>query len=144
MVAGFAMLATETLVPGFFLLFFGIGAVFMGFFQLVFPGVPLWIELLIFLSVSTLWLGLFRQKLIAYMHEQKPPKKVDEIAGEVAVALETIGAGKIGKVELRGAAWNAMNVGDQGIDTSARCQVERVNGLTLEVRPMLNGALWNL
>jgi membrane protein implicated in regulation of membrane protease activity len=32
MVAGFLMLATETLVPGFFLLFFGIGAVFMGFF----------------------------------------------------------------------------------------------------------------
>jgi inner membrane protein len=136
MVAGFAMLATETIVPGFFLLFFGMGAVFMGFFQLVFPGVPLWIELLIFLAVSTLWLGLFRRRLIAYMHKQTPPKKVDEIAGEMAVALETIAPGQIGKAELRGATWNALNLGDRAIEASVRCRVDRVQGLTLEVRPM--------
>lgn len=134
MVAGFIMLATETLVPGFFLLFFGIGAVFMGFFQLVFPGVPLWVELLIFLSVSSLWLGLFRKRLIAYIQKRNPPKKVDSIEGEMAVATSSIAPSAIGKAELRGCAWNALNLGVEAIAPGQRCRVEKMDGLTLHIR----------
>ena len=90
MVLGFALLAAEALTPGFFLLFFGIGAVFMGFFQLLIPGVDLWIELLIFLSVSSLWLALFRRRLIQYMEKRNPPKRVDSIEGETAAATELV------------------------------------------------------
>lgn len=136
MVAGFIMLATETVVPGFFLLFFGVGAVFMGFFQLLFPGVELWIELLIFLSVSSLWLALFRRRLIAYIERKRPFKKVDSIEGETAVALEDLFPSRIGKAELRGTSWNASNLGDIQISKGQRCMVERMEGLTLFVRAM--------
>jgi inner membrane protein len=136
MCAGFLLLALETVTPGFFLLFFGFGAVFMGFFQLLIPGVPLWVELLIFIGISTLWLALFRRRLIAYMEKRNPPKQVDQIAGESAVALEDIGPSKIGKAELRGACWNAMNSGETPIAKDARCVVERIDGLTLRVRAM--------
>ncbi len=136
MVAGFIMLATETLVPGFFLFFFGIGAVFMGFFQLVFPGVPLWIELLIFLSVSTAWLAMFRGRLVAYIEKRNPPKKVDSIEGETAVATEDIAPGQVGKAELRGASWNALNLGSAPVLKGQRCKVEKMDGLTLKIRAM--------
>ena len=136
MVAGFLMLATETLVPGFFLLFFGIGAVFMGFFQLLFPGVPLWIELLIFLAVSTAWLAMFRGRHIAYLEKRNPPKKVDSIEGETAVATEDIAPGQVGKAELRGASWNALNLGTVPVLKGQRCQVEKIDGLTLKIRAM--------
>lgn len=134
MVAGFLLLALETVTPGFFLLFFGAGAVFMGFFQLLIPGVELWVELLIFLSVSSLWLGLFRRRLIAYMEKRNPPKKVDSIPGEMAIALEDLLPARIGKAELRGSCWNALNIGPDTIAKSDRCVVDHVEGLTLHVR----------
>lgn len=134
MVAGFIMLATETLVPGFFLLFFGIGAVFMGFFQLLFPGLPLWMELLIFLAMSTLWLAMFRGRLVAYIEKRNPPKDVDSIEGQTAVATEDIAPGQVGKAELRGASWNALNLGAAPLSKGQRCQVEKMDGLTLQIR----------
>jgi len=134
MVGGFLMLATEIFTPGFFLLFFGIGAVFMGFFQLLIPGVALWIELLIFLGVSTLWLALFRRRLIAYIEKKNPPKVVDSIQGEMAVALEEIGPAQIGKAELRGSTWNALNLGEAVVVKNQRCLVEKMDGLTLHIR----------
>jgi membrane protein implicated in regulation of membrane protease activity len=136
MVAGFVMLATEMLLPGFFLLFFGMGAVFMGFFQLLFPGVALWVELLIFLAVSTLWLAMFRGRLVAYIERRNPPKKVDSIEGEIAVAVEELAVGGIGKAELRGASWNALNVGESVIAQGQRCTVTKMDGLTLHLRGM--------
>ena len=136
MVAGFIMLATEMVVPGFFLLFFGIGAVLMGFFQLLVPGVELWVELLIFLTMSSLWLALFRRKLVAYMEKKNPPKTVDSIQGEFALAIEDIEPGQINKAELRGASWNALNLGATVIVKGQRCRVELMDGLTLHVRSM--------
>lgn len=136
MVAGFIMLATEMVVPGFFLLFFGIGAVLMGFFQLLVPGVELWVELLIFLSMSSLWLALFRRKLVAYIEKKNPPKAVDSIQGEFAMAMEDIAPGQISKAELRGSSWNALNLGVTVIVKGQRCRVELMDGLTLHVRSM--------
>ncbi len=135
MVAGFAMLAAETIVPGFFLLFFGVGAVFMGLFQLVFPGVPLWIELLLFLAVSSLWLSLFRSRLIQWFERRQPPKQVDRIEGETAIVLADIAPGAIGRAELRGASWNALNLGPATAPSGARCRVVKIDGLTLHIQP---------
>ncbi|MBZ2185232.1 MAG: NfeD family protein [Bryobacter sp.] len=135
MVAGFAMLAAETIVPGFFLLFFGVGAVFMGLFQLVFPGVPLWIELLIFLAVSSLWLALFRSRLIQWFDSRQPPKQVDRIEGETALVIADIPPGAIGKAELRGASWNALNLGPNTAPSGARYRVVKIDGLTLHIQP---------
>ncbi len=136
MVAGFLLLATEIFVPSFFLFFFGLGAVCMGLFQLVVPGVPLWVELLLFITISTVWLGLFRQRLIRYFEQRNPQKAVDSIAGEEAIALEDLAPGAIGKAELRGAAWNAKNLGEAVVSKGQRCQVEKIEGLTLHVRTM--------
>lgn len=133
MVAGCLMLAAEMFAPGLFLLFFGVGAVFMGLFQLVIPGVPLWIELLIFLGVSSLWLAVFRKRLVRYIEKRNPPKVVDSIAGEMAVALEDIAPQQLGKAELRGTSWNALNLGTTTIHKSAHCRVSRVEGLTLHI-----------
>ena len=108
----------------------------MGFFQLLIPGVDLWIEILIFLSVSSIWLALFRKRLIAYMERKNPPKRVDSIEGETAVALEDILPNGIGKAELRGSSWNTRNLGEVKIVKGQRCKVERMDGLTLHVRAM--------
>jgi membrane protein implicated in regulation of membrane protease activity len=49
--------------------------------------------------------------------------------------MEPIPTEGIGKVELRGAPWNAHNDGPRPIASGERCRVERVKGITLWVRP---------
>jgi membrane protein implicated in regulation of membrane protease activity len=40
----------------------------------------------------------------------------------------------MGRVELRGTVWSARNTGDAAIHAGQRCSVERVDGLTLDIR----------
>jgi hypothetical protein len=138
MVLGLILLACELLTPGgFYILFFGVGAIALGFLKLVgLTGLSLPVEGLLFVIVSVACLALFRKRVLAMF--QKPPvnDRIDEIAGETAVALDDIPAHAIGKVELRGTSWNAENAGESLIPRSARCRIDRVDGLTLRVRSL--------
>jgi membrane protein implicated in regulation of membrane protease activity len=50
------------------------------------------------------------------------------------VVGEALPAGGRARVQLRGADWDAVNVGDEEIAANGRARVERASGLTLEVR----------
>ena len=63
-----------------------------------------------------------------------PQTQVDSLVGETAVALEEIPAGGVGKAELRGSSWSARNLGESPIQLNQRVRVERIDGLTLDVR----------
>jgi hypothetical protein len=132
---GLALLAGEILTPGgFYILFFGAGAIAVGLLKLAGVSMGLAMEGLAFVAISITALVLFRRPLMQRFKPLAPEARADELTSEVAVALEEIGPRSRGKVELRGTAWNAQNLGDLMIVKSARCRVERVDGLTLEVR----------
>ncbi len=132
---GLALLAAELLTPGgFYILFFGAGAIAVGLLKLAGLAPGLAFEGLAFVAISILALVLFRRPLMERFRPLAPEIPVDELTSEVAVALEQIEGGARGKVELRGTTWNAQNLGQSIISKSARCRVERVDGLTLEVR----------
>jgi membrane protein implicated in regulation of membrane protease activity len=135
MIAGIALLGIEMLTPGgFFTLFFGAGAIAVGILGLIGwqPSVP--VQGLIFLAVSIVSLLLFRKPLVERFQRSIPQSKVDSLIGETAVAMEQIPAGGMGKAELRGSAWSARNVGASPIELKQRVRVERIDGLTLDVR----------
>lgn len=134
---GLALLAGELLTPGgFYILFFGVGAIVVGVLKLL--GIPMGLaaEGLAFVAISVLALMLFRRPLMEKFRPLAPEIPVDELTSEIAVALEAIAPNALGKVELRGTAWNAQNLGDRPIEKSARCRVERVDGLKLEIRAL--------
>lgn len=135
LVLGLALLVLEFASPGgFFLVFFGAGAVVMGLLSLL--GLELsfvWAGVL-FVAISVIALLLFRKPLLARFQHGMPKGKVDSMVGETAKALEEIPAGAIGTAELRGSSWTAHNIGDAAIARSSRCRVEKVEGLTLHVR----------
>jgi membrane protein implicated in regulation of membrane protease activity len=60
---------------------------------------------------------------------------VDSYIGETAHAVDAIEVNGVGKVELRGTSWSARNVGATPLPAGGRCMVEKVEGLTLLVRP---------
>lgn len=135
LLAGIALLVIEMLTPGgFFTLFFGAGALVVGLLGLLGwqPGIP--VQGILFLAVSVASLLFFRKPLMERFQKSIPNKQVDSLVGETAVALEDIPAGGMGKAELRGASWSARNLGDTPIQFKQRVRVERLDGLTLDVR----------
>jgi membrane protein implicated in regulation of membrane protease activity len=57
------------------------------------------------------------------------------MVGEVAVVLEEVPAGGVGKAELRGTSWSARSQATAPLPRGQHCRVEKVEGLTLWIRP---------
>jgi len=131
---GLALSALELTTPGgFYLIFFGVGALFTGVASLIGFGVPAWGEWLVFAVASIVMLLLFRRPILRMMQPTTPD--VDALVGETAVAMDTIEPGQVGRAELRGTAWSARNAHGLQLARGQRCRVERVDGLTLYLVP---------
>jgi membrane protein implicated in regulation of membrane protease activity len=118
---------------GFFIIFFGAGALVVGMFSAVGLAGPLWAQWLLFSVLSILSLVLFRDPLLRRVRASTPPLPVDRLVGDVAIALDDLPIGKVGRAELRGSAWTAKNEGTTTISKGQRCKVQRVDGLTLHI-----------
>ena len=128
---GLALLAVELMTPGgFFVIFFGIGALIVGLLTglgLIEAG---WLQWLLFSAVSIVSLLLFRKPLLEWMKQREPQRPpVDSLVGETAVVTEDLSPGGTGKAELRGTSWSVRSR-DQ-LRRGQRARVERVDGLTL-------------
>lgn len=131
---GLLLLLAELVTPGgFYIIFFGVGAVVVGVLSGFNAAGPLWLQVILFSTISVLALWLFREKLLR-LTQREPRQNIDSLIGETAVVVEEIAVNSIGKAEMRGTSWNARNVGEKSLAPGARCRVERVEGLTLFVR----------
>ena len=135
--AGLVLLGLELATPGgFFLAFFGVAAIVVG--ALVGAGLlePIWLQWLLFSVLSVVSVLVFRKPLLEWMKRREPVRPaVDSLVGETAVLTEDLPAGGVGRAELRGTTWSARGVDGGAITRGTRCRVERVDGLTLWLRP---------
>jgi inner membrane protein len=135
LLVGFALLAGELLTPGgFYVVFFGVGALLVGILVGLGVSGPQWTQWLLFSVFSIASLLLFRGRLLAWSRDSAPARAVDALVGEVATPLEDLPRRGVGKAELRGTAWTAYNADDRPLVKGQRCRVERVEGLTLWIR----------
>jgi membrane protein implicated in regulation of membrane protease activity len=131
---GLVLLLAEVLTPGgFFVVFFGAGAILVGVLKALGWGGPGWAEWLVFTVLSVASLALFRKPLMRRFNlgESKP---VDRLEGETALVTEDVAPGGVGKAEMRGASWTARTSSTAPLARGQRCKVERVEGLTLWLR----------
>ena len=131
-IVGFVLMAAETLHMGLFLIFFGLAAVLVGALTRFGLAGPEWVQWLIFSLVSIVSLALFRRPLLRVLRINER-KSMDTMIGETARAMDAIEINGIGKVELRGSPWKAVNVGDRPLSKGELCRVEQVEGLTIKV-----------
>lgn len=132
---GLVLMLAELLTPsGFFIMFFGLGALTVG----VLGGLGLvetgWVAWLLFTLTSLGYVTLFRAKAQRWF-QAPPPPDVDLLVGVLAVPQGTIEPGAVGRVEVRGTAWSGRNVGVSVLVPGQRCTVVNVDGLLLDVRP---------
>jgi membrane protein implicated in regulation of membrane protease activity len=135
LLAGLGLLGFELLTPGgFFILFFGLGALIVGALAGLGLTEPVWLQWLLFSLLSVGSLLLFRRRLLAWLQSPEARAAVG-LVGDVAVLLDDVPPGAVGKAELRGTAWSVRHDGPETLARGRRCRVERVDGLTLHVRP---------
>ncbi len=101
---GFFLLIVELLTPGgFYIFFFGVGAIIVGALDSLGWAGPDWTQWLLFSLLSVGCLLIFRRPLLRKLKPSKTDTPVDSLVGETAHAMEDIAAGGQGKAELRGA-----------------------------------------
>ena len=134
---GFALVMCELLTPGgFFFLFFGLGAVAVGALVWLGAAGPAWLQWFLFSLISIGFLVPLRGRLLRRMVAgDDAAARVDALVGQVAVLLDDLPPGEVGKAELRGTAWNARNEGERALRRGQRGRVTRVDGLTLWLQP---------
>jgi inner membrane protein len=131
---GIALLVVEMVTPGgLFALFFGAAALVVGALDALGIAGPSWLQWLLFAALSLVLVTVVRRRMRGALAGRHGP--VDALVGETAVLLEDLLPQGVARVELHGAPWQARSVVSQGLARGQRCRVERVEGLTLWVRP---------
>jgi membrane protein implicated in regulation of membrane protease activity len=135
LVLGLVLLGLEAITPGgFYVLFFGVGALVVGTAAGLGIGGPVWAQWLLFSGISVASLLLFRPYLLRATRSEERPDPIDTLEGEIATPLEDISPGAVGKAELRGTTWTALNQDGRVLGRGERCRVARVDGLMLSLR----------
>lgn len=132
---GLVLMVIELATPsGFFVMFFGLGALTVGVLTRLGVGGPPWMEWLLFTVFSVVYVLLFRGRL--QQRVQHPENdNIDTLVGELALPRERIPPAGVGRVELRGTIWNARNDSTVPLEPGRRSRVTRVDGLVVSVRP---------
>jgi len=135
-IVGAVLLGAELFVipTDFFLVFLGLSAIAVGVAGLAGIDSAPWVQWAAFGVLSVVSLGFFRGWLKARLAGTDAQRVDDTLAGEIGMASELLEPGAVGRVELRGTSWSARNVGDATLEPGTRVRVERVDGLTLQIR----------
>ncbi len=119
---------------GFYVIFFGVAAIAISALNLFGLAGPVWWQLLLFSVFSVVALLLFRRPILKLV-QPDGPTDVDSLVDEIAIPVEDIAPGAVGRAELRGTVWAARN-GTGGLLTKGqRCRVVRVDRLMLFLEP---------
>ena len=133
---GLVLLGVEILTPGgFYILFFGLGALVVGALSGLHIVEAEWFQWLLFSALSILSLITFRGPLrrLTQTTDAGGPA-VDTLIGKTGLVVEDIAPEAIGKVELHGTMWSARNAGTTVLIKGQRGQVFKVEGLTLWIK----------
>lgn len=132
-ILGFVFFLLEFAVPGFILFFFGISAWIVAILTLFIP-MGLDMQLIVFLICSIVTVVLFRKILKEKlgMYREGPTVLEDEYIGKIALAETAITPNENGKVEFKGASWDAKS--DDYIIAGQKVEIIETRSILLIVK----------
>lgn len=141
---GLALLALEIVTPsGFYIFFFGIGAIVTGVVVDAGLGGPPWLQWLFFSFFSIASAYLLRHRLSRTFSAHSAQRDADPgaLIGESAVLLGDLRSGGVGRAEIRGTSWTVRAREPRDLPSGTYCIVENVDGATLWVRAEQGGTV---
>jgi hypothetical protein len=134
MVLGTLFLGAEIAIDAeFYLVFLGISALTVGLLGTTSIELPIWGQWLAFSGIAVASLIIFRARVYNKIRGEVPDRS-EGVDGELAVVSEEILPGQMGSAKLRGAIWQARNVGNEPLAAGSRAIVQKTNGLVIDLR----------
>ncbi len=132
-IVGALLLLLEFVIPGVFILFFGIGAWITALCVYLFEP-SLGFQFLIFSVTSVLSLILLRSFLLKRLYSNKIGyNPEEEFIGGIGECVSDIKPGSDGKVDFKGTTWSASSVSELHIGDKVK--ITNKVGLILQVEP---------
>jgi membrane protein implicated in regulation of membrane protease activity len=125
----------EILTFGLTTVWFAIAALIMVF--LSFLKIPLAVQVLIFLAISAVLLIFTRPLAIKKFKMGKEKTNVDSLVGKHVLITKTISEFEKGEVKVNGLIWAARSEDNKEIVEGTKCEVLRIEGVQLIVRPII-------
>lgn len=137
-IIGLVLFLLELIIPGFVIIFFGIGAWITALLCLVAnPGINL--QVVVFAITSVIALLALRkiiQKRFFFTNDTNQNEIDDEFTGKEALAVTDFASDKTGKVEFKGTIWKAESKSE--IKNGQRVYIIQKDNFKLIVEPINN------
>jgi len=100
-------------------------------------GGELWLQILVFLTVSAVALALLRPIAKKYFTPRITRTNVDALVGKTCLCITAIdNLGGVGQVKLGDVEWTARSTDGQPIPAGAEVKIDRVEGVKVYVTPV--------
>ncbi|BCS89152.1 NfeD family protein [Pseudodesulfovibrio sediminis] len=119
---GVIFIVAELIVPGFIIVFFGVGALIAG--ATAFFGSTIPIQLIVFGVSSLVMILVFRKtmaKTFAGSDADDDSEENDSAIGQMAEVVEAIKPPHVGRIKFQGSFWNALC--DETIETGTMIRI---------------------
>jgi inner membrane protein len=130
---GVLLLIIEVLSSGFWIGFFGVGALITSLAIWMGVAENINVQIAIFLTSSALLLLVLRRPLTHWLKGQAPSSTFGD-TGQAAVVIQEIPKGGIGRVSYQGSTWEAESDRGEAIPNDTRVRIVRQMGIRLYVR----------
>lgn len=135
-IGGLALVIAELAIPAFFIIWFGLGALFVGLLVLLFPGLSPTAQLAIWtlasLALVVLWFKVFKRGF----HKTRIGTADGEVIGEVGLLVGAVAPFQHGKVRFQRPLLGAdewVCLADVDIAAGERVRVVAVEGSFIKV-----------
>lgn len=129
-----AFLILEACTVGIVSLWFAAGCVIALLVALM--GAPVWLQITVFILVSTILLLLLRPLTAKYLLPKTVATNADSVIGTegyVTASIDNVSA--VGQVKLGGKFWSARASSGEPIPQGTRIRVDRIEGVKVFVSP---------
>jgi inner membrane protein len=135
-IAGAILLGAElTFVNAqFYLVFVGSASILTGLATLAVPLAP-WVQWALFAVLAVVSMVAFRSRIYHRFHRTLPQVDTGPPKGGLITLKDSLAAGESCQAEYGGTFWTVRNDSDRPIPSGGRARIERVQDLTLLVRP---------
>ncbi|GEM49739.1 NfeD family protein [Deinococcus cellulosilyticus] len=134
-IAGAVLMVLEILLPGFFLLWLGLGAAGTGVLLWLVPALSVPLQLILFAVLSVVLVGVFRG---VYLKQLNPPTtehlndRTEALIGRICTVTRAIQNGQ-GQVKVGDSVWRASG---PDVQAGGTVRIVGAEGTTLKVVPV--------
>jgi len=129
------LVAGEAITVGLTFMWFAVGAV--GGLIVAALGGEIWLQVVVFLVLSTVTLVLVRPVAARLLTPGISPTNADRILGQIALVTQNVdNIAETGQVKIFGQTWTARSEAGDPIPVQSRVRILRIEGVKVFVKPV--------